>query len=1368
MKKILTITTIITIIFLLNPLIIKRSSAMPADGEVPHYFGPYPNYATSQLPTVTRDAQGNIINVEGGIRKFVDSLPGLGPAGANNLGQYIPIAVPDTTTFPGCDYYEIAVVQFQQQFHSDLAPSTLRGYVQLETSVNIGSSAHFALTYPNGSPILNAVGQQVKSVDRPRYLGPLIVAQRDRPVRVKFTNFLPTGTGGDLFLPVDTTVMGSGMGPLDMPGMPGMKESYTQNRATLHLHGGNTPWISDGTAHQWTTPAGETTQYPKGVSVQYVPDMWFVNGNVVPNTVGQTTAPVTGATNNPGAGSLTFYYTNQQSARLLFYHDHAYGITRLNVYAGEAAGYLIQDETEQALINSGLIPANQIPLIIQDKTFVPDTTTPITNMWGTFPSQLGFQDPTWNIMRWGGTGSLWYPHVYMTMQNPGDPTGMNQFGRWQYGPWFWPPVTPTHGPVANPYYNPLDPNNPMEPPLIPGVPNISAPGEAFMDTPVINGIAYPYLTVQPQAYRFRILNAADDRSWNLQFYVADSSVTTFDGRTNTEVKMVPATYNPSYPADWPKDGRDGGVPDPANIGPSFIQIGTEGGFLPSPVVLPTQPVDWNWNQGDFDFGILLKYTLLLAPAERADVIVDFSQFAGKTLILYNDCPAPVPAADPRLDYYTDNVDQTDTGGAPSTIAGYGPNTRTIMQIRVAATTPSPAFNVDALNAAFVSTTTTPGVFAKSQNPIIVPQAAYGDAYNQVFTDVYGKIFDNSLTFKPLNSGTPVTMPLQSKSMHDEMGGAYEIEYGRMSVQLGVEQPKSTPFTQTTILYNFADPPTELIAPSIAGTKIATLNDGTQIWRITHNGVDVHPMHWHMYDVQLINRVAWDNHIRPPDPNELGWKDTVRINPLQDTYIALRPIVPTLPFDVPNNIRLIDPTMPAGATLKTPGFIVDPTGQAITLTNHLVNYGWEYTWHCHILAHEEMDAMRPVAVAVPPWAPYGLSVTRLNNIPTYRLTWTDNSLSETQFKVQRSTGTAESWVTIATLTSTTGPTKGTTKTYDDRPPSGTTTYYYRVIATNVVGDTFDYTTTNPNAVGFPTLSVDSPPSNIASTGTALGDVFTAVRGSGVGEIYQRSYVTSSNTWSAWTALPLGSTSDTPAVAVVGAREYFVVRGSDGLSLYFGSRNIPTGAFSGWTWMPGSTPSAPTLVTDGYRRLALVVRGSDNKIYYNIYDVATQLWSNWQVLPAGLTSEKPTAALVDGKLYIVVRGITVGSNVLYFGSVDVSGGAFSGWAPLAGSTPSAPVLTTLHTTQGLCLAVRGDNNIIYLNRWNGAIWQGWTAIPSGSTPSSPAISVYTNRLHFVVVGMDGTSLYYNWMNLNTNAMSTWTALAGSSPSPPTMSR
>ena len=46
---------------------------------------------------------------------------------------------------------------------------------------------------------------------------------------------------------------------------------------------------------------------------------------------------------DPGPGEQTFFYSNQQSARLMFYHDHAWGITRLNVYAGEAAGYLLTD-----------------------------------------------------------------------------------------------------------------------------------------------------------------------------------------------------------------------------------------------------------------------------------------------------------------------------------------------------------------------------------------------------------------------------------------------------------------------------------------------------------------------------------------------------------------------------------------------------------------------------------------------------------------------------------------------------------------------------------------------------------------------------------------------------------------------------------------------------------------------------------------------------------------------------------------------------------------------------------------------------------------------------------------------------------------
>ena len=118
----------------------------------------------------------------------------------------------------------------------------LRGYVQTNAQA--------------GSPALS-----------PHYLGPLIIAKGcvaaagktcvPTPVRIKFTNMLPTGAGGDLFIPTDTTYMGAGAGPDGTP--------YSENRATLHLHGGNTPWISDGTPHQWTVPAGETgTNYQEG------------------------------------------------------------------------------------------------------------------------------------------------------------------------------------------------------------------------------------------------------------------------------------------------------------------------------------------------------------------------------------------------------------------------------------------------------------------------------------------------------------------------------------------------------------------------------------------------------------------------------------------------------------------------------------------------------------------------------------------------------------------------------------------------------------------------------------------------------------------------------------------------------------------------------------------------------------------------------------------------------------------------------------------------------------------------------------------------------------------------------------------------
>ena len=155
-KKTIAILPLLAIALLLNPMMVQSTFAQMGGGDpIPHYFGPYPNYATSTLPTVTYNADGSIASVTGGIEKFIDSLPLLGPAGASTLNsEYLPVAVPDKTTYPGSDYYEIAVVEFYQQMHSDLPWTKLRGYVQLDTAAIPGAGVAMTNRHPT-SPTAN-------------------------------------------------------------------------------------------------------------------------------------------------------------------------------------------------------------------------------------------------------------------------------------------------------------------------------------------------------------------------------------------------------------------------------------------------------------------------------------------------------------------------------------------------------------------------------------------------------------------------------------------------------------------------------------------------------------------------------------------------------------------------------------------------------------------------------------------------------------------------------------------------------------------------------------------------------------------------------------------------------------------------------------------------------------------------------------------------------------------------------------------------------------------------------------------------------------------------------------------------------------
>jgi FtsP/CotA-like multicopper oxidase with cupredoxin domain len=1052
-----------------------------------------------------------------GIKKFQDELPVTCDPTVNGTGcptapatpamgaanKFIPLGVPEAKTYNGkaADEYVIGLVQYRTKFSSDLPATLSRGYVQLSTTAVPGQHVQLFNELMDGTK--QATG--FFGVTAPQWLGPVITATKDRPVRVVFRNLLPKGAGGDLFLPVDSSMMGSGMGPMAMADpldsktvmdevrnpactqSPKPASCFKDNRAVVHLHGGTTPWISDGTPHQWITPANETTAWPEGVSVQNVPDM---------TTDGTPTGPAVCAPKDDGCS--TFFYSNQQSARMMWYHDHAWGVTRLNVYAGEAGGYMLTDDTEKALVNNGTLPAaaDTLPLIIQDRTFTPG------------PEQLAAQDPTWDSARWGTKGSFWYHHVYMPAQNPGDPSGMSAYGRWMYGPWFWPPATDVkYQPIPNPYYDPAcdldvestwqyDTDPFCEPAEIPGTPNISTGMEQFNDTPIVNGVAYPKVTLQPKTYRMRMLNAANDRFFNFQWYTADPT----QGNGHTEVALKPeelaAAQADPVVSPTPVDANN-----PA-AGPNWIHIGTEGGFLPAPAVVDgQQPTTYITDGTRFDVGNVDLHSLLLAPAERADVLVDFSRFAGKTLILYNDAPAAFPARVPSYDYYTGAPDMS-PAGAPTPLPGYGPNTRTVMQVTIADTTPAPAFNLPKLRTAFQHKTNGSGVFESSQHPIIVGQAAYNSAYGTDFAassncnvtgggqrcDGLSRINDSvNFGFNSLRGpSTKTTLHVEPKAIHDEMNSTTFDDYGRMQATLGIEAQPATPAAQNVTLYPFVNPQTEMIdgtnLPS-ADVKVTPMSpagtDGTQLWRITHNGVDTHPIHFHLFDVQLVNRVTWDNIIIPTEPGELGWKETVRVSPLEDTIVALRPVIPKVPFEVPNSVRALNPMMPLGSTAMFNNILPNGNPTAAPITNKLVNFGWEYVFHCHILSHEEMDMMRPVSLVMPPVKPDGLVASVASS--RFKITFNDNSITETAFQLQRTTD-GTTWTTVGTLLSPLDQsnTHGS-RSITDNTSSTTASYQYRVVAENKVGYSPEFPTMTAQSVST-TVGVNPPTAPSVLTAT----------------------------------------------------------------------------------------------------------------------------------------------------------------------------------------------------------------------------------------------------------------------------------------------
>jgi FtsP/CotA-like multicopper oxidase with cupredoxin domain len=230
-------------------------------------------------------------------------------------------------------------------------------------------------------------------------------------------------------LPVDTTLHWC----YSLPGYDHYSIKKNGVPIITHLHGGHSDFQYDGNPEFFYSPDGKI-KGPQWDNVE------------------------SGFTN-------TFRYDNAVPAGNLWYHDHALGITRLNVYAGLAGFYFVRDDFDTGLPgNDADLPAfpYELAYAIQDRMF--------TNK-----------------------GALFYPAF------PGDP--------------YYDGFITGEGAI-------------LPPDLFPGG-GPTALAEFFGDHMVVNGKIWPKVDVEPRNYRMHLLNGTDSRFMALQFYEVPTGATDF-------------------------------------------------------------------------------------------------------------------------------------------------------------------------------------------------------------------------------------------------------------------------------------------------------------------------------------------------------------------------------------------------------------------------------------------------------------------------------------------------------------------------------------------------------------------------------------------------------------------------------------------------------------------------------------------------------------------------------------------------------------------------------------------------------------------------------------------------------------------------
>ncbi|HET9598115.1 MAG TPA: multicopper oxidase domain-containing protein [Anaeromyxobacteraceae bacterium] len=401
--------------------------------------------------------------------------PATQPKFVNAMPQTVDF-IPDQTTYPGWDYYEIAAapVTGTAAFQSAGAPAGTQwlGLVDPVSGAKLYTPLWgYGQVNMGGGPLAGAA--TYPSLD--------FLATKGRPVKVKWVNNLPDQ---HLFCPdpmnfnwpcaIDRTLMGTkagtGVGPYGGSQQP-------DNAMVVHFHGGEIPPESDGFAELWFGNAHTAAAYsPGGVAQPIDPPQSLAAGGT----------PLT--MTRPVGNSMLYNYPMVNEASTLWFHDHALGKTRLDVAAGPAGFFTIIDPAnEPANLPSGPYDQN---IVIQDRAF--NAPQPGSNL-----ATINF------------------------------PNGLNQTQ-----------IAPLPGQA------PLTPggNAGVHPQWVP---------EYFGDHSIVNGMAWPFMNVEPRKYRFHLLDGSNARCWALALSNGQTfiQVGTDQGYLAAPVPVAKLTLCPGERAD---------------------------------------------------------------------------------------------------------------------------------------------------------------------------------------------------------------------------------------------------------------------------------------------------------------------------------------------------------------------------------------------------------------------------------------------------------------------------------------------------------------------------------------------------------------------------------------------------------------------------------------------------------------------------------------------------------------------------------------------------------------------------------------------------------------------------------------------------